>query len=603
MDCQICVIATFILSQYLTRPLAKLLEATRAMANWSYEGHRSDFGSDEMRGQPTAAIAVTTVIETGQETTQPRTTELSSPDAIPPTSPILTELRETFRELTELMAQLMGCQICVIATYDDHTGIIQAQPPGHGVPDELVCSFRYRADLPAARDAWNFRLQGPLLVNDIEQVPDFFSQWVERFALSNILVVPMTIEGSITGLVYVANKAGGFTQDDSTLLTIFAGQVGVIIDNARLFEETKRLAATDPLTGLWNRRHLEERHTAEAARAHRSGQPLSVLVMDMDDLKLLNDTFGHPAADEAILMVAEVLMTVCREIDIVGRYGGDEFAIILPETDAQGATVLAERILAALEKQPFRAPDGTEVPLSVSIGAASYPSQSDDADQLFSLADAAMYAAKVAGGGQFASAAGGDEETLEEVNSHVDVLNALLVTIDSKDHHTIKHSREVTERALALARAVGLSRGQLRALKVAATLHDVGKIGIPTDVLTTQKPLTQEEQKMLQDHPRAGYILLQQIPHMESVSQAVLYHHERYDGTGYPVGLGGDEIPLLARILGIADAFSNMIAERPDQKSMSLEAAVEEIGAKAGTHFDPELAQEFTDLVEKGEMR
>ncbi len=598
----VVLVVTFVLSQYLTHPLAKLLEATTAMANWSYRNHGDVLGTNEMGAQAVGAIDTPAPTKASQQQSQQKITQSPGLHDIPLASSTAPQLRATFRELTKRMAELMACRICVIATYDRATRTMQGQAPGYGVPDELVHSFRYRADLPVAQEFWDFRLRGPFLTNDVGDIAEFFLEWVERFRLFNLLVVPMTMEGRITGLVYAASKPGGFTQDDSKLLTIFAGQAAVIIDNARLFEQTRHLAVTDPLTGLWNRRHLQQERAAEAVRARRSGHPLSVLVMDMGDLKLLNDTYGHVVADQAIVMVARVLLTVCREVDIVGRYGGDEFAVILPATDAQGAASLADRILAALDNQPFLAPDGTQVQLSVSVGGATYPSHTDDPDKLFSLADEAMYRAKMAGGGQSASATSGYEELPEQVNSELEELVGLLAAIDIRDQHTIKHSRDVTKRALALGRAAGLSAGQLGALEIASMLHDVGKIGTPSDVLLTQKPLRLEEQKMLRDHPRAGYILVEQIPQMKAVSQAVLYHHERYDGTGYPVGLSGEDIPLLARILRIVDAFSNMLADHPNNDSMSLEAVLEEIGAKAGTHFDPELAERFIDLVRNGEI-
>jgi diguanylate cyclase (GGDEF)-like protein len=598
----VVLVVTFVLSQYLTHPLAKLLEATTAIANWSYRNHGDVPGTGEMRSDATGTIAMSAPTGASQQQSSQKPTQSPGLDDTPLAHSTAPQLQGTYTELTRRMAELMACRICVIATYDRAAGTMQAQAPGYGAPDELVRSFRYGADVPVTEGPWDFRLRGPLLTNDVADVAEFFPEWVDPFRLFNLLVVPMTLEGRITGLVYAANKPGGFTQDDSKLLTIFAGQAAVIIDNARLFEQTRHLAVTDPLTGLWNRRHLEERRATEAVRSRRSGHPLSVLVMDMDDLKLLNDTYGHLVADEAIVMVARVLLTVCREVDIVGRYGGDEFAVILPATDAQGTALLAERILTTLDNQPFPAPDGTEVQLSVSIGGASYPSQTDDPDQLFSLADEAMYRAKMAGGGQAASAAGRLEELPKQVNSDIDVLHSLLVTMDVKDHHSIKHSRDVTKRALALGREAGLSEGQLGVLEVAAVLHDVGKIGIPRDLLTPQRPLTREEKKMLEDHPRAGYILVEQIPQMKAVSHAVLYHHERYDGTGYPVGLSGEDIPLLARILRIADAFSNMITHRSDHMSPPLEAVLDELGAEAGTHFDPDLLQTFIDLVSNGEI-
>jgi len=435
------------------------------------------------------------------------------------------------------------------------------------------------------------------------EMPDFFSQWTEGFRHFNALIIPMIVEGRLTGLVIAANKSGGFADDDSKLLTIFANQAAVVIENARLFEETKRLAATDPLTGVWNRRHIESRFRTEMERARRFGHALSVLVMDIDKLKLFNDTYGHPAGDEVIRTVAQVVLTSCRQIDIVGRYGGDEFAVILPETGARGAGTVAERILANLEKEPFEAPRGSKVPMSISIGAACYPADTDDPDRLFSLADAAMYRVKLAGGGQFASLTVDPERGPVASVAAFDVLQGLLITVDAKDHYTFKHSREVTQHALALARHMGLSEEEISALEVAGSLHDVGKIGIPTDVLRKPGRLTPEEYKVVQEHPRLGHTLLRQLPQMETVLQAVLHHHERYDGTGYPDALKGEEIPLLARILAVADAFAAMVTDRPYRKALTLEEVLDEVRCEAGKQFDPELAERFVELVEKGEIQ
>ncbi len=534
---------------------------------------------------------------------QRRIAELAGVHEISQAFSSMTDVRETYGELTKRIAQLIGCDMCMIARYDDQVREMIAQPPGYGVPDELVRSYRYEVDAPHGRHFWNFRLQGPLLVNDMAEMPDFFSQWTEGFRHFNVLIVPMIVEGSHTGLVIAANKSGGFAEGDSKLLSIFANQAAVIIENARLFEETERLAATDPLTGVWNRRHTEERRQAEAARARRFGHELSVLVMDLDDLKLVNDAYGHPLGDEVIRRVAQLVLNSCRAIDIVGRYGGDEFSVILPETGPRGAETVAERILANLEKEPFEAPRGSKVPISISIGAASYPVDTDDPDRLFSLADAAMYRAKLAGGGQFASLTVGPERGPVASVAAFDVLQGLLITVNAKDHYTFKHSREVTQHALALARHMGLSEEEISALEIAGNLHDVGKIGIPTDVLRKPGRLTPEEFKVVQEHPRLGHTLLQQLPQMETVLQAVLHHHERYDGTGYPDALKGEEIPLLARILAVADAFSAMVTDRPYRKALTLEEARDEVRCEAGKRFDPELAERFVELVEKGEIQ
>lgn len=412
-----------------------------------------------------------------------------------------------------------------------------------------------------------------------------------------LAVVPIALKGMVLGMLGVgSSNAADLSSRDLSLLRVIGEEAGVAVENARLYEETKRLAATDPLTEVWNRRHIQERLGTEIARARRFGHELSVLVMDIDNLKLFNDTYGHPAGDKVIRTVAQVVLTSCRETDIVGRYGGDEFAVLLPETDPQGATMIAGRILNALNKAPFRAPGGTEVPIRISIGATSYPSDSDELNRLFSLADAAMYRVKVAGGGQFASRKASPEEVPEELVAGFDALQGLLITVDAKDRYTFKHSQEVTETALVLARALGLSEEEMRVIATAGKLHDLGKIGILTSVLRKPGSLTPEEWEIVREHPHLGYLIMQQIPQMEKVLEAVLHHHERWDGNGYPDGLKGKQIPKLARILAIADAYSAMLADRPYRKALSQQEALQEIQNCAGTQFDPELAELFVDL-------
>jgi len=419
----------------------------------------------------------------------------------------------------------------------------------------------------------------------------------------DLMCVPLAVKGNVIGVITLCREDGKeFKAMHLRLVTSLANQAATAIENARFFEDTKRLADTDALTGVWSRRHIHGRYEAELSRARRFGHPVSVLVMDIDSLKLFNDTYGHAAGDEVICTVAQAVLSACREIDIVGRYGGDEFAVILPETDSEGAATAAERILSVLEKQPFQAPDGTQVPVTTSIGAASYPTDGDQIDQLLSLADAAMYTVKVAGGGQFASLDVRPEGLPAGLVTPYDVLKGLVVTVDAKDHYTFKHSQDVTERSLALARAMGLSEQEMGSLEIAGQLHDLGKIGVRTDVLRKPGPLTAEEWTMIYEHPRLGHMLLHQVPEKAEVLEAVLCHHERYDGTGYPKCRKGDEIPLLARILAVADAFSAMMTDRPYRKALTVEEALDELRRNAGTQFDPELAEKFIELVEKGEV-
>lgn len=250
----------------------------------------------------------------------------------------------------------------------------------------------------------------PLFVPDVHGDPRYVP--IERReGIKSEVVVPLSVENRVVGVLAVESvEENAFTDEEVVLLATVAGRFAIAVENAILHQQVERLAVTDPLTGTYNRRYLEHALNDELERARRYSRPVSVMVIDIDKLKLFNDTYGHPTGDKVIRAVAQVVRASCREIDLVGRFGGDEFAVVLPEADVQDAARVAERILAALEKEPFQAPDGSKVPISISIGATSYPSDSDEADQLLSLADAAMYRAKVAGGEQFTSLIADPEE-------------------------------------------------------------------------------------------------------------------------------------------------------------------------------------------------
>jgi diguanylate cyclase (GGDEF)-like protein len=374
---------------------------------------------------------------------------------------------------------------------------------------------------------------------------------------------------------------------------------------AEAFAELQRLSETDALTGLLNYRAIHQAVERETARGRRYGEGFGLLVLDIDNFKRFNDTYGHPVGDQVLKRMAAALRGHTRETDLIGRQGGDEFLILLPETRPDGAATTAESVLTAVSGQPYITADGQRIPVHVSIGLACFPEDGDEINVLIAHADANLYASKRRGGNMITS------EELRNERADVrtaafDMLEALVTAVDNKDCYTRRHSEEVTEHALALAAAIGLSEESQRTTRMVGLLHDVGKIGVPDGILRKPGPLTHDEFEAVKQHPVLGEALVREISNLEEIRAAVVSHHERWDGSGYPRGLSGEAIPLLGRITSVADAFSAMTSDRPYRKALSMEEAIAELRAGAGTQFDPALVEPFIETLDvrrQGDVR
>ena len=377
-----------------------------------------------------------------------------------------------------------------------------------------------------------------------------------------------------------------------------AGAFNAMVEERQRAEETlKHLAETDNLTGLYNHRSLHDVLDREIQRSVRNSSPLAILMLDVDGFKLFNDTYGHQEGDHLLKQVASMLQRQFGEKAVTGRYGGDEFMVILPDTDRQSAAEYSSALLKALSEERVRPHRGGNLPIVLKIGVAVCPEDSRHKEELIAYADASLFEAKQFADRALVVAHGEPDDGIGKQRTPFGVLDALVRAVDRKDRYTRRHSQQNAEYAVALGKEMGLSEGAVNALRIGGLLHDVGKIGVPDDILKKPGLLTDEEMRIMREHVVLSNLIVHGVPNLQDVSDAVYSHHERWDGNGYPRGLKGEEVPLPGRIMALVDAYSAMILDRPYRKALSLEEAVEEIRHNAGTQFDPNLVEPFLRIV------
>ena len=356
-----------------------------------------------------------------------------------------------------------------------------------------------------------------------------------------------------------------------------------------------RLALTDPLTGLGNHRHFHERLQRELTLAEREGLTLSLCLVDIDDFKRINDRYGHPVGDRVLGQVAARL----RQGGESFRLGGDEFAVLLPGLDERAAVSIARSIVervGAAEIEQVGA-------VTVSAGVAAYPDQGVGRDELIRLADSALYWAKEDGKNRartYQATTSLELSQLQQLAEGPDraaryrAAASLAKAVDARDVYTGSHSERVGELSARIARRLAIDEPQVELIRLAGSLHDLGKLAIPEEILRKPGALNESERLVLQRHPQIGYRMLESLG-VEPIADWVLHHHERWDGAGYPDRLRGEEIPIGARIIFVADAFDAMTSERVYRKPLSEREALEELERCAGSQFDPAIVEAFSE--------
>jgi diguanylate cyclase (GGDEF)-like protein/PAS domain S-box-containing protein len=340
-----------------------------------------------------------------------------------------------------------------------------------------------------------------------------------------------------------------------------------ITERKRAEEEINFLTFHDKLTGLYNRVFFEE----ELKRIDTERQlPISIIIGDVNGLKLINDALGHHEGDRLLINVAETLKNSCRQEDVVARWGGDEFIILLPGCNQETATKIMKRII-----EDSKHINDLPIQTIISLGLASKNTINRNLREAIREAEENMYRNKL----------------LESRSTRSSFLNSLQQTLWTRSYETEAHCRRMQDMALLIAKSAGLPESEWDNLKLLTVLHDIGKIAIPNSILDKPEALCPDEWELVKKHPEIGYRIALSSPEMAPIAEAILHHHERWDGTGYPLGIHGENIPLLARIVAIADSYDVMKNGRPYQKAISHEKAWAEIEKKAGSQFDPYLVE------------
>ena len=375
-------------------------------------------------------------------------------------------------------------------------------------------------------------------------------------------------------------------------LVFRAAQDRIRRQTRQLLDATRR----DALTGMLNHGALVQDLTVAVEAARAAGTAIGVALLDLDNFRLLNDTYGHAAGDATLLRVSRAIER-SSSAEIVGRYGPDEFLIVADGSAVDDLEATVHRVRAALRREEVRFEASEALPITISAGIASVPDDADSVTLLLSAAAAALAEAKASGGDAVRQGGLPVEQPADYRTFHV--LQSLVFAVDTKDRYTKRHSEDVARYAVFLARRLGHDETFLEAVRTAGLLHDVGKIGTPDALLRRPGRLSAEEFEIVKQHVALGGAIVRDLTNADLIRAGVRLHHERWDGRGYLEGLAGRDIPLIGRILAVADAFSAITTTRPYRKRMPVEEALKRIGDAAGSQLDPALVTEFIAGLEQ----
>lgn len=453
-----------------------------------------------------------------------------------------------------------------------------------------------------------------ILYSEFTQTTQFKSMWeAEKQTLHGLgasLILPIKCDDVLVGLTFLSEKINrrSYTYDEINFLESVVSIVSIAVKNASLYETIHREAQRDSLTGLYNRRYFSKQLEEDFQRSR--SHSISTILFNLDDFRLYNELYGSGEGDRVLQRFAQILQTTIGSRGTVARYGGKEFAVILPFCGAAIAEEMANRVRESFAGYLDQTSGSTQKFLTFSAGICAYPTSAANPDQLLSYANLAVYTVKKNGKNRiltYTRSTGADDPMTVKskasiVQEYTSTIYALTAAIDAKDHYTFSHSQCVSSYAAQLAAASGLSEEHVEIIRQAGLLHDIGKIGIPDSILTKEGKLSPEEFKIMRQHVERSIEMIRHLPSLDYVIPVVLSHHERFDGKGYPRGIAGENIPIGARCLNIVDSFDAMVSRRSYKAIMPVEAALNEIRVNLGKQFDPELGLLFISMIENQQI-
>ena len=462
-------------------------------------------------------------------------------------------------------------------------------------------------------------------------IPELEADKVENFitlsGIKSYILVPLTSQQKHFGSLFVFSSRRNVSESELNFLRLFAKQIELAITIADLFQAVKEQAITDGMTGLYNRRYFEEYIKKEAIRADRQAQKFTVIGLDLDHLKNINDTYGHNYGDIAIKAIADILKKNARAIDVPARIGGEEFNILLPGVDSEGGYKAAERIRQAIETIELDKIGH----ITASLGVATYFEHTKDVYELLEIADRAMYESKLNGRNRVTIAKDVSETSWQEIaiNAYIEILSKHKIPLDEtttqflknkleemninndklymvadtlvntyNPEHTAGGVKQKVELAALLAKRFDLSKDNIDKLKIAVLLYDIGNTMLPKELLQKRSPLSKDDMSSIKQHPIiAAREILQPISDVVDVIPIIEKHHENWNGTGYPAKISGDDIPIESQIILIVDSYFALMEKRPYRDAMSKEDALIQIEQEINQKWSEKLAKEFIAIV------